>query len=306
MTSAPGWVIVAGYVNADLIVQVEHLPRAGETVHGHDLVQQGGGKGANQSVAASRMGGRVALIGAVGGDEFGRTVLAALSADGIHLEACQTFPGEHTGLALIVVDEAGENQIAVAPGANARLDAALMDTALARLDPPPGSVCLATLELGDDAVLTVLRWADQQGLRLVLNPAPARPLLDEIMAAGPILTPNETEAAMLSQSDDPEVAAGVLAARTGSPVIVSLGAQGALLWAQGRAIRLPAMPVAAVDTTGAGDALNGILAAELAAGRPLEEALRVAMVGAALSTTRAGAQAGLPRREEVVAAMRPS
>jgi ribokinase len=301
ISSTAGSVIVAGSINVDLIVSVPRLPTAGETVLGHHLVQQNGGKSANQAVAASRVGARVVMLGAVGADDLGRSALAGLAAEGVDVSACRRLEGEHTGVALIVVDAEGENQIAVASGANARLDADIIRSETALLEPPPGAVCLIGFEVGDEAVLATARWASQRGLRILLNPAPARPILDELLAMGPILTPNETEAQMLTGAAEPESAAQLLSTRTGAPVVVSLGADGALLWAEGMAVRLPATRVTPVDTTGAGDALNGILAAELARGAPLEEALRWAMVGAALKTTKAGAQAGLPSRAEIAA-----
>jgi ribokinase len=301
MTTADGMVFVAGSINVDLIVGVARLPTAGETVHGDRFVQQNGGKGANQAVAASRAGASVVMLGAVGGDDLGRSALDGLAAEGVDVSACRRLDDEHTGLALIVVDAAGENQIAVAPGANARLDAAMIAGQTAQLRPPRGSVCLVGFEVFDSAVLAAARWAAGQGLRLIVDPAPARPLLDELLTLAPILTPNESEAELLTGSADPEAAAGILSAWTGAPVIVSLGAEGAVLSAGGQATRLPATPVTPVDTTGAGDALNGILAAELARGAPLEAALRWAMVGAALKTTMAGAQAGLPSRAAIAA-----
>ena len=164
-------------------------------------------------------------------------------------------------------------------------------------------VCLVGFEIGDDAVLATARWASEHGLRIVLNPAPARPVIDELLELGPILTPNETEAEMLTGESDPEAAARILSDRSGAAVVVTLGSEGALLWADGSGERLRAMPVSVVDTTGAGDALNGILAAELSRGADLREALRWAMVGATLKTTQAGAQAGLPTREAIAARM---
>lgn len=301
MTEARETVIVAGSINVDLIVGVRHLPTAGETVLGDRFVQQNGGKSANQAVAASRAGANVVMLGAVGDDDLGRHALDGLSAEGVDVSLCPRLPGEHTGLALIVVDSSGENQIAVAQGANARLDGAIIRDQTAQLSPTPGAVCLLGFEVGDDAVLAAARWAVERGLRIVLNPAPARPILEEILAMGPILTPNETEAAMLAGVADPEAAAGVLSRWTGAPVVVSLGADGALLWRPEDVVRLPATPVTPVDTTGAGDALNGILAAELARGASLDEALRWAMVGAALKTTQPGAQAGLPTRAVIAA-----
>ena len=301
MTPGTGTVFVAGSINVDLIVGVPRLPTAGETVLGSRFVQQNGGKGANQAVAASRVGADVVMLGAVGEDGLGRSALEGLAAEGVDVSSCRRLKGEHTGLALIVVDAAGENQIAVASGANARLDAEMIWDQTAPLRPPAGSVCLVGFEVLDDAVLAAVRWAAEHQLRIILNPAPARPIADEVLAMRPILTPNETEAEMLTGAADPEAAARILSSRTGAPVIVSLGADGALLWSDGRASRLMAAPVNPVDTTGAGDALNGILAAELARGAPLEEALRWAMVGAALKTTKAGAQAGLPTRAEIAA-----
>jgi len=301
MTAADGMVIVAGSINVDLIVGVSRLPTAGETVLGDRFVQQNGGKSANQAVAASRVGASVVMLGAVGGDDLGRSALEGLASEGVDVSTCRRLADEHTGLALIVVDAAGENQIAVAQGANMRLDAAMIRGQTAELRPPPGGVCLLGFEVPDEAVLAAACWAVGRGLRLIVNPAPARPLLDELLTLAPILTPNESEAELLTGSADPEAAAGILSAWTGAPVIVSLGAEGAMLSSGGQATRLPATKVTPVDTTGAGDALNGILAAELARGAPLEAALRWAMVGAALKTTRAGAQTGLPSRAAIAA-----
>ena len=301
MNAADGMVIVAGSINVDLIVGVARLPTAGETVLGDRFIQQNGGKSANQAVAASRVGASVVMLGAVGGDDLGRSALEGLASEGVDISTCRRLADEHTGLALIVVDAVGENQIAVAQGANMRLDAAMIRGQTAELRPPPGSVCLLGFEVPDEAVLAAARWAVGHGLRLIVNPAPARPLLDELLTLAPILTPNESEAALLTGSADPEAAAGILSAWTGAPVIVSLGAEGAVLSSGGQATRLPATKVTPVDTTGAGDALNGILAAELARGAPLEAALRWAMVGAALKTTRAGAQTGLPSRAAIAA-----
>jgi ribokinase len=292
-------VIVVGSINVDFIVSVPRLPGAGETVLGHGLIEQDGGKGGNQAAAAARAGAVVAMVAAVGSDDLGRRALTGLEEAGVDVGACRRLAGEHTGVALIVVDETGENQIAVASGANGRLDAGMVAEATASLDPGPGSVCLIGFEISDGPAMTAARWAHGRGLPIILNPAPARPIPDEILACRPILTPNAAEAEALSGAPEPEVAARRLAARSGAPVIVSLGGEGALMWWGGKAERLPAMPVASVDSTGAGDALNGILAARLASGADLHEALRWAMAGAALKTTRAGARAGLPAPEAI-------
>lgn len=299
MSDQRAGVIVAGSINVDLIVGVPTLPGPGETVLGSRFTQQNGGKSANQAVAAARVGAKVTMLGAVGDDDLGRSALAGLAAAGVDARRCRIIHDTHSGLALIVVDEGGENQIAVASGANARLDAHTIEALAASLEPAAGSVCLLGFEVPDAAVLSAARWAAEHGLRTVVNPAPARELSPALLALGPILTPNEAEAAMLSGHTTPEDAARALADRTGAAVIVTLGADGALLHVGGRSERLPAMAVEPVDTTGAGDALNGILAAELAGGAELREALRWAMVGASLKTTVAGAQAGLPTRQDI-------
>lgn len=299
MRERHGRVIVVGSINVDLIVGVHHLPRPGETVLGDRFVQQNGGKSANQAVAASRAGADVTLIGAVGDDELGRVALAGMAHAGVDVSRCRTLAGEHTGLALIMVDDQGENQIAVASGANARLDPRLLEAELAALSPPPSSVCLLGFEVSHDAVLAVARWAVDHALRIVLNPAPARIIGPDLLGLQPILTPNASEARQLSGEPDAVLAASALSAQTGAPVVVTLGADGALLWADGAAEHVPAYAVQPVDTTGAGDALNGILAAELAGGADVSSALRWAVVGAALKTTQAGAQAGLPSRDTI-------
>jgi ribokinase len=312
-------VVVVGSVNADLVVSVDRLPRAGETVSGGTFARHGGGKGANQAVAAARAGARVAMVGAVGADDLGDDALRALADEGIDVSAVARLEGVATGVAAIVVDERGENQIAVASGANAALRGDEVAAALARLlaaggeaggaaagddsggaaaGGAPGVVLLGH-EVPEAAVVAGLRAARDAGWVAVLNPAPARALVGDL--AGVILTPNADEARALAGEDDPEAAARVLAGRTGAAVLVTLGADGALLLDGDRVERLPAPAVDVVDTTGAGDAVNGALAAELAAGRPLREAARFALSAAALSTRTAGARAGMPHRDEVLA-----
>ena len=226
MSSPGATVIVVGSINVDLIVSVPRLPGAGETVLGHGFIEQDGGKGGNQAAAAARAGAAVAMVAAVGDDDLGRRALAGLGRIGVDVARCRRVAGEHTGLALIVVDERGENQIAVASGANERLDADMVATATRGLDPRPGAVCLIGFEIGDGAAVAAARWADEHALPIILNPAPARPIPEEILARGPILTPNHAEAEALSGSAEPEAAARRLAERSGAPVIVSLGADG--------------------------------------------------------------------------------
>ena len=308
-------VVVVGSVNADLVVSVERLPRAGETVTGGTFARHGGGKGANQAVAAARAGAAVAMVGAVGADDLGEEALRELAAEGIDVAAVARLDDAPTGVAAIVVDERGENLIAVASGANAELDGTLVEEAVERLiERGTGGVVLMQQEIPEDVVLAGIRAARAAGWQAVLNPAPARPLPDDL--AGVILTPNADEARTLAGEEDVAAAAQALARRTGAPVLVTVGADGALLVAgdeergDGRPAvgdagieRVPAPAVEVVDTTGAGDAVNGALAAELAAGRPLTEAVRFAMAAAALSTRAAGAREGMPRRDDVLAAL---
>jgi ribokinase len=292
-------VVVVGSVNADLVVSgAASLPGPGETVTGGTFARHGGGKGANQAVAAARLGAAVALIGAVGDDDLGSAALAELAAEGIDVSRVAREPGLATGVALIVVDRAGENTVTVASGANAALDAARVADGLdGTLAGSPGVVLLGH-EVADAAVLTGARAARAAGWAIVLNPAPARELGAELVALGPLLTPNASEAVALTGERDPEAAARALAARTGAPVVVTLGAEGALLLDGTGCERIAPPPVDVVDTTGAGDTLNGALAAELARGTELREAARRAVAAAAASTQSPGARGGMPRRGE--------
>jgi ribokinase len=286
-------VVVVGSVNADLVVRVARLPAPGETVTRGTFARHGGGKGANQAVAAARLGARTALVAAVGADALGAEALAGLEGEGVDVGAVVRLEEEPTGVALIVVDEQGENQIAVASGANAALDGPSVERALAGLG---AGVVLLSLEVSDEALLAGVGAA-----RLaLLNPAPARELPAALLDAGPLLTPNAGEARGMTGEEDVRAAARALHARTGAPVVVTLGADGALLTRDGGdPVRIAAPTVAAVDTTGAGDCLNGALAAELARGAPLEDAVAFAVRAAAHSTLAHGARAGMPRRPEL-------
>jgi ribokinase len=289
-----GAVVVVGSVNADLVVSVRQLPQPGETVSGGTFARYGGGKGANQAVAAARLGARVTFVGAVGTDDLGDEALAQLEREGVDVSSAARLEDVATGVAVIVVDEQGENQIAVASGANGELTAAMVEDALA-LDET--GVVLLGHEVPEAAVLAGAAAARAAGWTAILNPAPARPLPDGL--DGVLLTPNADEARALTGEENPEAAARALRAVTNAPVLVTLGANGALLLEREGAQRLPAPAVQVVDTTGAGDTVNGALAAELAAGRPVRDAVRFALAAAALSTQAAGAREGMPRRDEV-------
>ena len=295
--SAAGDVLVVGSINVDLVVRAARLPAPGQTVTGGTFSQHPGGKGANQAVAAARLGAQVTLVGAVGDDEFGRGALVDLAGEGIDVSRVAVLRDVPTGLALIVVDESGENQIAVASGANAALDGAAVTAALAGWTPRPGAVVVASFELSDGAILAAARLAAAHGLRLLVNPAPARALDPELVTLSPIVLPNEGEAADLTGQREPRAAALALAALTRSPVVVTLGAGGALLVdadSPGSVEHVPAPAVEVVDTTGAGDAFVGALAAHLAGGSSLAEAARVAVRAASLSVGVAGARGGMP------------
>jgi len=278
-------VVVVGSVNADLVVAVDALPGPGETVAGGRFARWGGGKGANQAVAAARLGASVTLVGAVGEDPFGDDALRELAAEGIDVSAVARVNAP-TGVALIVVDASGENQIAVASGANAEVSV------------PAASFGDAIVLLGHEVPDAAIAAGADRGGRVILNPAPAREIDPCVLASRPILTPNASEAAQLTGERDPEAAARALASRTHAPVLITLGADGALLL-DGDIERIPAPRVNVVDTTGAGDTVNGALATELASGRELRDAVRFALAAAALSTTAEGARAGMPRRDEV-------
>jgi ribokinase len=284
-------VYVVGSVNVDLVVTAATLPRPGETVAGGTFERHGGGKSANQAVAAARLGAHVRMVGAVGDDDLGEEAVAALRDEGVDVSAVARLEGSPTGVALIVVDAAGENQIAVASGANSELGADAVEAVLRGAD---GGVALLGFEVPDAPVLACARAARAAGLEVVVNPAPARPLPFALLALCPLLTPNLYEARALAGEEEPEAAARALAAKTGAPVVVTLGADGALVVDGESVERIPAPRVEVVDTTGAGDAFNGALACELAGGAALPDAVRSAIAVAAASTRAAGARTVVP------------
>ena len=297
-----GRVVVLGSLNTDFVVTAERLPRPGETVLGGTLAIHPGGKGANQAVAAARAGAEVIFIGAVGADAYADAAVDALAAEGIDVTGVRRLGGA-TGAALVAVGPRGENQIVVAPGANAEL---VVDEAeLAAVLEPDGTVLLTVLEVPMPAVVAAVTAARSAGRRSIVNPAPARALPAELLAAAPILTPNEHELVVGIGNDDPAAALAELAARVAAPIVVTQGPAGALLAEGQRRERFDGHAATRlVDTTGAGDTFNGVLAAWLAGGAALTEAIRAANVAGALSVAAAGARAGMPVRSAIEEALK--
>jgi ribokinase len=294
-------VVVVGSVNVDLVVVADRLPTRGETVLGRRLERHGGGKGANAAVAAARLGPETRLVAAVGDDALGQDALAGLRRERVDVSGVITVPGEATGAALIVVDAGGENQIAVGSGANAALEGGAVERALDRLLPDAG-VVLVSLEVPDGAVRAAVEAARARRIPVVVNPAPARPSVLDLAAQGPMLTPNAGEARELTGEPDDRGAAAALAHRTGAPVVVTLGARGALVVEAPGSHPVTVPPpagVRAVDTTGAGDTFSGALAVRLAAGDALGDAARYAVAAGACAVRGPGARGAMPTDGEV-------
>lgn len=299
MTETPqAEIAVVGSANVDLVVPVDRLPGAGQTVLGGDHLRIAGGKGANQAVAAARLGRRVAMIARVGDDDHGRQLLASLDGSGIDISHVTVTTEAPSGIALITVDLHGENTIAVSPGANARLSVADVRAAAGLLR--TAAVTLVQLEIDLATVAAAIESA--MGI-VVLNPAPAAVLPASLLAGVDVLVPNRSELGLLAGVDQPTtIAEAVAAARRlpgGVAVVVTLGSEGALVVTDIDVEHLPALAVDAVDATGAGDAFCGALADGLARGSPLEAAAAWAVRVAGVSTTRWGAQPGMPTRHDV-------
>ncbi len=294
-SSTPGRVIVVGSVNVDLVMRLPRLPSRGETVGGGVLARHQGGKGANQAVAAARAGARVHMIGAIGAAD-GRESVDALAAEGVDVAgvvACDCA----TGHAFVLIEHSGENQIAVAPGANALVSAGQVGQSLTALELGPADVVVLSFELPAAPLRAAARLASRAGTRVVVNPAPAQPEYDDLLT-GAVITPNSGELAALAASADtgfePRAAAVALAQRTAAPVIVTIGAGGALLAVRDVAEHFAGHAVQVRDTTGAGDTFTGVLAASLAHGEPLRTCVRRAVAASALAVTRDGARTAMP------------
>lgn len=296
-------IVVFGSINMDLVARAPRLPAPGETVPGHAFFTAPGGKGANQAVACARLGAPTRMVGRVGDDALGAELRAGLRAAGVDERDVLTTPGP-SGVALIAVDDAGRNTIIVAPGANGAIgpaDVTRLEAALTG-----ARALLLQLEIPLEAVIAAAGASRRAGVPVILDPAPARELPAELYRLTDIITPNESEAATLVGFDLSDEAARGAAARalhtrTGGAVALKLGEHGALLFAGDQSLRLPALPVRAVDTVAAGDAFNAGLAVALVEGQPLAAAMRWAVAAGAVAVTRPGAQAAMPSRAEVLA-----
>jgi ribokinase len=296
-------IVVVGSVNMDLVIRVLRMPAPGETIAGSGFRTIPGGKGANQAVAAARMGAQVHLIGSIGGDDFGVRLSKRLADEGIDLTCLSVLEDESTGVAMIILDANGQNSIVLSPGANGRVTP---DQIEAGADTIAGAhILVCQLETPLTAVARAVDIAHDNGVPVILNPAPAVPLDRSLLAKVNYLIPNETEASLLSavqvvDRETAEAAARRLMDEGVEQVLITLGDKGVVCALKDRTMfSVPAISVPVVDTTGAGDTFVGSLAMELASGKPIREAVRYAQYAAALKVTKLGAQTSIPYREEV-------
>jgi len=295
-------ITVIGSTNTDMVIKTTRLPLPGETILGGDFLMNPGGKGANQAVAAARLNGKVTLVAKTGGDVFGRESQKLFQAENLNTDFLFSDPEAPSGIALITVDEHGENCIVVAPGANALLAREDIDKAVIAIR--EAEIILMQLEIPLDTVIYATEMAVRAGKKVILNPAPAQPLPSELLKMIYMITPNETEAELLTgiavtDQSSAATAARVLLSNGIKVVVMTLGSKGALLVTDELCELVPSVAVKVVDTTAAGDCFNGALAVALSEGAGLVEAIAFANKAAALSVTRMGAQSSAPYRDEV-------
>ena len=290
-------ILVVGSSNIDLVASVDRLPSRGGTVLGYRFAQSFGGKGANQAVAAARAGAEVAFLSKLGADANGRLIEQHLAAQGLSRPILLRDAEFPTGVAMILVDLSGENQIAVVPGSNGRLTPA--DLRQHRELIAGARVLLLQMEIPRETVFEALRLGRECGLTTILNPAPAAPLPSDLLRLVDILTPNESEAQVLTGSTDPAEAAQILTGRGVGTVVVTCGANGAFLTTGNDVTHIPGFLVETIDSTGAGDAFNGALACAVAEGVPIKSAIVRANAAGALATTGRGAQESMPTKDDI-------
>ncbi|MEM7511119.1 MAG: ribokinase [Bacteroidota bacterium] len=295
-------ITVIGSSNTDMILKLGRIPAPGETLLGGEFQMAAGGKGANQAVAAARAGAKVHFVACVGKDVFGEQAIQGFQKDGINTQFVFQEEGPASGVALIFVSEEGENSIGVASGANARLLPQNIDAAISAIE--EADLVLLQLETPMETIAHAIEMAHKLGKKIILNPAPAQALSTDILSKVDILTPNETEAALLTgmpvnSTQDAEEAARKLSEMGVKEVIITLGKEGALHYDGKKAKLIPGFAVDAQDTTAAGDTFNGSLSVALTEGKSMEEAIRFAHAASALSVTRMGAQPSVPYRKEI-------
>jgi ribokinase len=298
----PSKIVVIGSSNTDMIVQVARIPRPGETILGGEFSTAAGGKGANQAVAAARSGGEVAFVARVGEDMFGQQAVEGFRKDQINVDHVLRDATAPSGVALIFVEQSGENSIAVASGANAKL--VPQDIRDAEDLIRSAEMVVMQLETPLETVSAAAEIAHAANVRVILNPAPAQPLGDDLLQNVTVLTPNESEAELLTgirveETSGVEEAAGALLKKGLRIVMLTLGARGVFVATSDIREWVPGFQVDPIDTTAAGDVFNGALAVALAENRPLLEAARFANAAAALSVTQLGAQPSAPRRDQI-------
>lgn len=292
-----GHIVVVGSLNMDLVIRAPRHPEPGETILGSDFKTFPGGKGANQAVAAARLGGSVKMIGQVGEDSFGDSLFEEVTAEGIETKYILRDPREATGVALITVDEAGQNTIVVASGANARLTPVDISNADEAFE--DAAVLLLQLESPLAAVTRAIELAKRHGVKVVLNPAPAQMLSTKLLTQVDYLIPNQTELAFLAGVEGTDTAVSCLRGLGVTKLIVTLGDEGALVVEKNKETQLPSYAVEVIDTTAAGDAFVGAFAVALTEGKSTLEAAAFGNAAGALTATRSGAQPSLPTRAEL-------
>lgn len=297
-------IVVIGSTNTDMTIKSQHLPLPGETVLGGKFMMDPGGKGANQAVAAARLGGKVSFIGKVGDDMFGAQTLRQFKEEHINAEYLGVCQGVPSGVALINVDEKGENSISVAPGANFCLLSTDIDDASSKID--EAGIVLMQLEVPLDTIDYASQKAKEAGAYVILNPAPApkEPLPDSLLSSLDLIIPNETEANIITglpTDTDDQVKEAILAivAKGVKSVIVTMGSRGAMAYQDGEFFSVPAFKVKALDTTGAGDTFCGALCVALAEGKSLREAIEFGCKASSIAVTRMGAMQAAPYRQEL-------